>query len=102
MVVELGGDYALVSRNADGRFALHENPIFHGGPGTTLERRVFSIDGLLGDLAAAGFTEITLHEESVAEWGIFPPHRYGAPVTARKPAGALDKFKFQLRKARPG
>jgi hypothetical protein len=100
-VVELGGDYALVSRETDGKFVLYENPVFHGGPGTTLEMREFSLDGLMAELEAAGFTEITLHADAVPEWGIFPRNRYGVPVTARKPAGALDRLKFKVRKARP-
>ncbi len=101
-VVELGGDYALVSRDTDGKFVLYENPIFHGGPGTTLEMREFSLDGLMAELEAAGFTEIMLHADTVPEWGIFSRNRYGVPVTARKPARVLDRLKFKVRKARPG
>ena len=37
-IVEFSDDYVLVNRAKDGRYALHENLIFHGGPGTTGDR----------------------------------------------------------------
>ena len=101
-VADVGGHYVLVTRDHEGRFALRTDPVFHGGPGTTLEMRVFSRGGMLADLAAAGFTDIRVLDENVPEWGIFQPHAYGVPVMARKPASAADKLKNVLRKARRG
>ena len=93
-VVEVGGDWVVVARSADGRFALHADPVFHGGPGSTLEMRLFSRDGVLAELAAAGFVDIEVHGGSVPEWGVFPPHHHGLPITARKPAavGGIKGF----------
>jgi SAM-dependent methyltransferase len=101
-VVELGDRFVVVTQDKHGVFALDTDPVFHGGPGTTLEMRLFSSDDLMADLAAAGFTDIRLHDEAVPEWGIFPRNVYGVPVTASKPANALQKLKNAVRKARPG
>ncbi len=84
-VVELGGDYVLVNRTAAGQFQLHQNLIFHGGPGSTLEMRVFSRTDTVRLLEDAGFVQVTVHEEAVSAWGIYPPHQHGLPITARKP-----------------
>lgn len=110
-VVELGGDYAVVNRAGDGKFTLHTDPVFHGGPGTTLEMRIFSRADTIAKLEEAGFIDIEVHEAAVPEWGVFPPHGHGLPITARKPgpraqvgaarkAGLLDRLakKVGLRK----
>lgn len=101
-VVELGGRFVVVTHDKQGAFALDADPVFHGGPGTTLEMRLFSRGDLIDDLATAGFTDIVVHDETVPEWGIFPRSVYGVPVTARKPANAMQKLKNAVRKARPG
>ena len=85
-VVDLGaGDYVVVNRTADGRLQVHENPIFHGGPGDTLEMRIFSRAETIRLLEQAGFVEIAVHEAAVPRWGILPPHGDGLPITARRP-----------------
>ncbi len=91
-VVELDGEWVVVARSADGSLALHTNPVFHGGPGSTLELRLFSRAGVIADLAAAGFVDIEVHGGAVPEWGVFPPHHHGLPITARKPASAIRKL----------
>lgn len=101
-VVQLAGRFVVVTHDEKNGFALDTDPVFHGGPGTTLEMRLFSRGDLLADLAAAGFTDIRLHDEAVPQWGIFPRSIYGVPVTARKPANAMQKLKNAVRKARPG
>jgi SAM-dependent methyltransferase len=88
-VVELGGEYAVVTRSTDGRFTLDDAPVFHGGPGSTLEMRMFSRTAVVDQLAAAGFVDIKVHGEPVPEWGIFPPHHHGLPITARRPKGTM-------------
>jgi hypothetical protein len=87
-VAQVNDDHVVVARNADGAMSLITDPVFHGGPGFTLEMRLFSRPGVLAELAAAGFVDIVEHEESMPEWGVFPPHAYGLPITARKPKGA--------------
>ena len=38
-----------------------------------------------GTWSKAGFSDIHVHEESAPQFGIFPPHRYGLPITAVRP-----------------
>jgi SAM-dependent methyltransferase len=84
-VVQLGNDYVMVNRTASGRFDLHTTLTFHGGPGSTLEMRVFSRSDTVRLLEEAGFADVRVHEEAVPQWGICPPHAWGLPITAVKP-----------------
>ena len=83
--VKIGDQYIVVVKSEDGSYYIDDKPVFHGGPGTTLEMRVFSYSDIVDQLKAAGFVDIKLHNEPVARWGIFPPHHHGLPITARKP-----------------
>lgn len=84
-VLQHRGEYILVNRNVDGAFSLHADLVFHGGPGSTLEMRLFSRQGVIDALETAGFEDVRVHEDAVPEWGVFPPHHHGLPITARKP-----------------
>jgi len=84
-VAQVAGDWVVVVRNRDGSTVLDTAPVFHGGPGTTLEMRVFGLAHLAYLLAEVGFVDIKLHEDAVPQWGVFQPHRYGLPISARKP-----------------
>jgi len=84
-VVNLVGDYVLINKTAAGAISLYDNLVFHGGPGDTLEMRVFSRADTIKNLEASGFVDVVVHEEASVEWGIIPPHHHGLPVTARKP-----------------
>ena len=46
--------------------------------------RFFGRQDVVRHLKAAGFEDIAVHDETVPEWGIFPPHAQGLPITARK------------------
>lgn len=48
------------------------DPIFHGGPGNTLEIRISSIHVLLEEIRRAGFTDVQVRSERKLEIGIFP------------------------------
>jgi len=84
-LVEIDGEYALVNRARDGSFELHTSLVFHGGPGDTLEMRIFSRAHTTDLLQAAGFVDIEVHEEQVPRWGIILQHVFGLPMTARRP-----------------
>jgi len=85
-IVKLDGDdYVLVNRTIDGRLQVHDHLVFHGGPGDTLEMRMFSRTHTIQLLQDAGFTDIRVHEEAAPQWGIIPPHMEGLPITARRP-----------------
>ncbi len=89
-VLEIGGDYAMVARDDTGALSLHTDLVFHGGPGTTLEMRLFSRDDIVRQLSAVGFTDIRVHDKKISKWGILPFNDHGCPITARKPADAVD------------
>ena len=100
-VVETDGRFSVVLHNRGGGDTVDEHPVFHGGPGSTLEMRLFSRDGVVAELKAAGFADIRVHDRAVPEWGVFP-RVHGAPITARKPASAADRLKNRLRRMRKG
>lgn len=61
-----------------------DRPVFHGGPGSTLEMRVFGSIDLIANLEAAGFTDIVVHAEADLEAGIIHRDLFSLPITARK------------------
>jgi len=77
-----GGTYVLVNTTADGRRQEHANLVFHGGPGSTLELRLFSESGLRRDLEGAGFGRIAFHREPCFKWGIYWKAPWSVPITA--------------------
>lgn len=83
-VVTLGGRWVLVNRTADGHLETHENLVFHGGPGSTLEMRVFNEVELRRLLTDAGFTSIRIDGQNYAENGIFQDEPWSLPIAARK------------------
>jgi SAM-dependent methyltransferase len=64
------GQWVLLSKSADGRSMEFTDLTFHGGPGTTLEFRIFGKDSLARDCASAGFRHIRIHDESLEDFGI--------------------------------
>jgi hypothetical protein len=58
----------LLNRTKEGRLEAFENLAFHNGPGNTLEMRVFSIDSLHVNCAAAGLEMFPA--EDYPEYGI--------------------------------
>jgi SAM-dependent methyltransferase len=59
----------LLNRTIDGKLETFDKLDFHGGPGSALEMRVFSEQGLLENCRAAGFAEIKTAEDH-SPWGI--------------------------------
>ncbi len=82
IVVE-DGRHVLLNRTADGRAQRFADLVFHGGPGSTLEMRLFARDALLRELAAAGFRDVRLAAEPCVEHGIVWPEPWSVPVVAR-------------------
>ena len=78
-------EWMLINRTREGKLQLHTDLIFHGGPGTTLEMRRFSRDGVIAHLKAAGFTEIVFASE-VPEAGVLWLTGLSLPIIARAPA----------------
>ena len=86
-VVQFGDEYVVINRTVDGRYVVHQNPVFHGGPGTTLEMRIPSLNELARHMQAAGFT-FQVFEANVPEWGIIYTQQPDRPILAKKPAAA--------------
>lgn len=84
-IVEIDGDFVLVNRRADGAYELHQKLAFHGGPGETLEMRVFCRAAVEKHLADAGFVDIEVMEANDLAAGIIHHHPWSLPILARKP-----------------
>jgi len=81
-IVERNGRSVLINRTISGHIQEYRDLRFHGGPGHTLEMRVFSEDGLLRELVNAGFGDISVHREPYAESGIYWKDPWSVPITA--------------------
>lgn len=83
------GAWRLDNQREDGTRESFTDLKFHGGPGATLEMRVFMRESLLVELARAGFREVRIASEPMPEIGViwpeFPDRRAGKslPVIAR-------------------
>lgn len=84
-VIQFINEYVLVNRAVDGQYTLYRNLVFHGGPGSTLEMRVFCRRALLRHLADAGFIEVQILDKDVPEWGILHKHPWSLPILAKRP-----------------
>lgn len=78
-----GGRWRLVNRTADGRTQVREDLVFHGGPGTTLEMRLFSRDALLREFDRAGFASVRMAGDPYLPFGICWPHPWSLPIVAK-------------------
>ena len=79
------GSYRLENVTRSGEVQEFRNLVFHGGPGTTLEMRVFGEEALLQHLAEAGFETITVHRTPDFPHGIWWPEPWSLPLSARRP-----------------
>jgi SAM-dependent methyltransferase len=83
-IARLGEGHVLINRTREGKLEVHENLVFHGGPGSTLEMRVFSEGDLKRMLAGAGFREVRIYGEDCPEFGIVRNGPWSLPLAARK------------------
>lgn len=94
-VTALRDQWVLVNRTQDGRLQTFDNLVFHGGPGSTLEMRVFNEATIRKLLNDAGFGPIRIAGDSYPEFGILPDDPWSLPIAARKggPIFAADAWK---------
>jgi SAM-dependent methyltransferase len=85
-LAQLGGETVLVNRRRDGSIEVFDNLMFHGGPGSTVEMRVFTEESLRENLLAAGFSSIRIAFEDVPEFGVDLAEKWSLPIVARKGA----------------
>jgi SAM-dependent methyltransferase len=90
-VVKAGEHLALVNRTRHGKWQVFDNLVFHGGPGSTLERRVFSEADLRRLLAAAGCGRVNFISEDYPPFGITHQKNYSLPLVAGNDAFRLSR-----------
>jgi hypothetical protein len=85
------GTWVLHNRCSDGRNQIFRDLVFHGGPGRTLEMRVFSESQLVRELEAAGFPHVEKLSASCAAFGICRNGAADAVFVARRPTPDIDR-----------
>ena len=84
-VIEVAPDVFEVDvLTGDGIRRRVKDPVFHGGPGSTLEMRVFSMPDVLSHLGSAGFSAVRTLRDRVDEYGIRHDDGFSVPVLARR------------------
>jgi len=82
-IADDNGTWTLYNRTADGREQAFTDLVFHGGPGSTLEMRLFSRPALEREFAAAGFSSMRVAAEPCLAHGIVWPEPWSMPMVAR-------------------
>ena len=77
--------YILKNTTKAGEHEEFEDLIFHGGPGQTLEMRVFCEDHIQRLLTESGFTEVKFWSENFPEIGASFPEEWSRLISAKKP-----------------
>lgn len=83
-LAKLGDRIVLVNRTRAGATQVFEDLAFHGGPGSTLEMRIFTLESLRRVLLSAGFAAVEYCEQSWPEFGIEQSEPFSLPIVARK------------------
>jgi hypothetical protein len=76
--------YKMDNEKANGEKETFDKLIFHGGPGATLEMRIFSRNGVVQELNKARFADIHIMEENCIEYGIYWQQKWSLPIVATK------------------
>ena len=90
-IIEIDGQFILVNRHKDGTIETFDDLSFHGGPGTTLEMRLFAMRDLEKKLLASGFGEVAILRESFPRFGVQLHQPWSLPLIARKKPFAYPK-----------
>ncbi len=85
---EVEGSHRLFNTRADGTREEFTDLVFHGGPGSTLEMRLFTCQSVISELEQAGFSEVRIASEARPDWGITWEFPWSLPIVARVPAVA--------------
>ena len=81
---ESSGVWLLDNVTTEGEAEQFRDLVFHGGPGTTLEMRLFSLAALERHFEAAGFVDFRVHNEAAFEHGIFWLEPWSISISARR------------------
>lgn len=83
-IINNNGRYILKDVATSGEVREFEDLVFHGGPGSTLEMRVFSEKSLMNEFTQSGFTNVKIYKDDYLEYGIHWDVDWSLPVAARK------------------
>jgi len=81
-VAQIDARWRLTNRTAAGQEQIYTDLVFHGGPGATLEMRLFSCASLQREFAGAGFARVRIADEPYLPFGIHWPERWSVPMVA--------------------
>jgi len=84
-MAEREGAWRLTNTTRAGATQTFDELVFHGGPGTTLEMRLFSQSGLEREFARAGFARVRIAAEPYLPFGIHWPEPFSVPMVAYAP-----------------
>jgi SAM-dependent methyltransferase len=84
-MVDSDGVWRLTNTTAAGVRQTFDDLVFHGGPGTTLEMRLFSRAGLEREFARAGFAHVRVAAEPYLPFGIQWREPFSVPMVAYAP-----------------
>ena len=84
-VTDEGGQYVLMNTTKAGVTQVFDHLIFHGGPGATLEMRLFSESSLIDEFKQAGFHNLKTWKAPCFEYGIYAPDDWSLPMSVRRP-----------------
>lgn len=79
-ITPVGDRHSLVNIAPDGTIEHFDNIIFHGGPGSVLEMRIFGEGDILAMLSYSGFTDVTIMEPTLPEIGYIWDYRTEHPL----------------------
>lgn len=84
-ILEKEGSFVLRNKTKGGIVQEFNDLVFHGGPGSTLEMRVFAENALIQHLNDAGFADVKVHRTADLVHGIWWPEPWAFPISGRKP-----------------
>ncbi len=79
---EQSGRWTLTNVTRDGRRQTFDDLTFHGGPGSTLEMRVFSRASVARAFTDAGFVRVRYADDAYLPFGIHWPEPWSVPIVA--------------------
>ena len=89
-VVPIAGQHAVIYETTAGALGFDPSPVFHGGPGSVLEMRLFSHEALIRSVTAAGFSAVSVVDEQGQAFGaVWPIVVERSDITARRDGRVL-------------
>jgi GT2 family glycosyltransferase len=89
-VIEREGHYELHNQRSDGSLSTYDDLVFHGGPGQTLEMRLFSLEGIRRECRAAGLEPARVRNDTNLAFGVYWREFWSLPIVARRPKSDVD------------